>query len=154
MLKTLIGAAVALALAVPAFAGQAERGTREEAIAMVERAVALYEAEGVDALIAAIMDSGNAGFHDRDLYPVLLDFEHNMLAHGAKAALVGKNLANFTDIDGVKINQEAQKVATTEGAGWISYKWQNPTTNQIEQKATYVTGIGGDMWVGVGVYEN
>ncbi|MCB6180185.1 cache domain-containing protein [Rhodobacter sp. Har01] len=150
--RTLLALA-ALSLALPALASDGTRGTRDEAVAMADAAVALYKTEGADAAFAAFMDPADVRFHDRDLYVWALDFGMVMQAHGAKAALVGKDLSSLTDVDGVKINLEAVRVANEQDTGWISYKWQNPTTGAVDKKSSYVVNVNDEVIIGVGVYD-
>jgi signal transduction histidine kinase len=73
------------------------------------------------------------------------------VAHGARPALVGKNLISLKDQDGKHLIRDMITVTTTSGSGWIDYKWPNPITNKIEDKSSYVEKLG-DYFVGVGVY--
>jgi signal transduction histidine kinase len=74
------------------------------------------------------------------------------LAHGARPALIGKNLYDLKDQDGKYLVREFVTVAKGPGHGWVDYKWPNPITNKIEDKSSYVEKIGDNYWVGVGVY--
>lgn len=153
MLSRLFTFLAVLALTTAAFAANpAERGSRDDAVAMVKRAQELYAAQGIEALTAAAMDPANPDFHDRDLYVVLLDYDFNMLAHGTKPPLVGKNLTGFRDVDGVDINAECKAIAEGPGHGWMRFKFMDPVTNNVLQKESYVERVGDDMFIMVGVY--
>lgn len=136
-------------LGSPAIA--AEFGTKDEAVAMVKRVQAKFKADGAEATFKAVTDKSVAAFHDRDLYAFIYDFSGVNFAHGARPALIGKNLNALKDQDGKFLIREFIEVARTKGSGWVDYKWPNPITNKIEDKSSYVEKMG-DYWVGVGVY--
>jgi cytochrome c len=141
-------------LTIIAFANLArasEFGTREEAVAMVKRVQDKFRKEGAEATFKAVIDQSTAEFHDRDLYPFIYDLTGLNVAHGARPALVGKNLISLKDQDGKYLVREMIAIVTTSGSGWIDYKWPNPITNKIEDKSSYVEKLG-DYFVGVGVY--
>lgn len=141
-----------LSLSVVAWpAGAAEFGTKEEAVAMVKRVQAMFKAQGAEATFKAVSDKSVAEFHDRDLYPFIYDFSGLNVAHGARPALIGKNLIALKDQDGKFLVRDMRDIAQTKGSGWYDYKWPNPINNKIEDKASYVEKLG-DYWVGVGVY--
>jgi cytochrome c len=128
-----------------------EFGTRDEAVAMVKRVQDKFRKDGADATFKAVIDQSTKEFHDRDLYPFIYDLTGLSVAHGARPALVGKNLISLKDQDGKNLIREMIAIATTSGSGWIDYKWPNPITNKIEDKSSYVEKLG-DYLVGVGVY--
>ena len=136
-------------MALPANA--AEFGTKAEAVAMVKRVQAKFKAEGAEATFKAVSDKSVAEFHDRDLYPFIYDMEGLNVAHGARPALIGKNLITLKDQDGKFLVREMRDIAKTKGSGWFDYKWPNPLNSKIEDKISYVETLG-DYWVGVGVY--
>ena len=133
-------------------AAAAEFGTKDEAIAMVKRVQAEFKKDGSDATFKAISDKTTKEFHDRDLYPFVYDMSGLCVAHGARPALIGKNLIDLKDQDGKFLIREMVKLAKAPGSGWVDYKWPNPLTNKIEDKSSYVEKMG-DYFVGVGVYK-
>lgn len=132
-------------------AGAAEFGTKEEAVAMVKRVQAKFKADGAEATFKAVSDKSVAEFHDRDLYPFIYDMAGVNVAHGARPALIGKNLITLKDQDGKFLVREMRDIAKNQGKGWFDYKWPNPLNSKIEDKTSYVEKMG-DYWVGVGVY--
>jgi cytochrome c len=76
----------------------------------------------------------------------------NCVAHGARPALIGKNLIDLKDQDGKYLIREMISIASGPGSGWIDYKWPHPVNNKIEDKTSYVEKMGADYFVGVGVY--
>jgi cytochrome c len=139
-----------LAFAVPASAS--ETGTKDEAVAMVKRVQMMFSKDGADATFKAVSDKSVAEFHDRDLYPFIYDMKGNCVAHGARPALIGKNLIDLKDQDGKYLIRELIEIASGPGSGWVDYKWPNPVNNKIEDKSSYVEKMG-DYFVGVGVYK-
>jgi len=131
----------------------AEFGTRAEAIAMVKQVQMMFAEKGAQATFRAIDDKSNALFHDRDLYPFVYDLKGTCVSHGARPALVGKNLISLKDQNGVYLIQEMIALAKGPGSGWVDYKWPNPITNKIEDKSSYIEKMG-DYFVGVGVYRD
>lgn len=129
----------------------AEFGTREEAVAMVKRVQEQFASDGAEATFVAVNDKANPTFHDRDLYPFVYDLKGLNVAHGARPALVGKNLISLKDQNGTYLIQEMIAIAKGPGKGWVDYKWPNPINNKIEDKSSYIERMG-DYFVGVGVY--
>jgi signal transduction histidine kinase len=148
MLRIAVVLGFALLVAMPAQAG--EFGTRDEAVAMVKRLQERFKAQGAEATFKAVTDKDPA-FHDRDLYPFIYTLDGKNVAHGANAALVGKNLIDLKDQSGKFLIREIIDVAKGPGSGWVDYKWPNPVTQKIDDKASYVERMG-DYAVGVGVY--
>jgi signal transduction histidine kinase len=132
-------------------ASAAEFGTKEEAIAMVKRAQAMFKKDGAEATFKAVSDPSVADFHDRDLYPFIYDMKGICVAHGSRPVLIGKNLFDLKDQDGKYLIREILDIANESGAGWVNYKWPNPLNNKIEDKSSYIEKMG-DYAVGVGIY--
>ncbi|MFW2541104.1 cache domain-containing protein [Primorskyibacter sp. 2E107] len=149
--RTLLTTTLAVA-ALPAFAIENTVGTREEAMAMAKRAHDFYNENGREAAIAAFMDPADTRFRDRDLYVWSMAFDGMMLAHGATAALAGKNLITMRDVDGIPLTANAVKVAQESGTGWIDYKWRHPETGEVLAKSAYVMKVNDDAFVSVGIY--
>jgi cytochrome c len=143
--------AIILLSALSWAASAAEFGTRDEAVAMVKRAQAMFKTKGAEATFKAVSDPADKDFHDRDLYVFIYDMKGLNLAHGARPALIGKNLIDLKDQDGKYLIREMIDIAKGPGNGWINYKWPNPLTNKIEDKASYIE-LMGDYFVGVGIY--
>ena len=145
------GIAISLGLlAAPAYA--AEKGSANEAVAMVKKAVALIKSDGKEKAFAAISDPANKDFHDRDLYIYVYDLNGVAVAHGVNPKLVGKNLLDMKDNEGKAMIQEMVKVAKEKGSGWVDFKWPNPVTKAVEAKSGYVERTG-DLLVGSGIYK-
>lgn len=151
-MKKLLSFIAGLVLATGVFA--AERGSPEEAQAMVRKAVALVKASGKEKAFAEFnkLDQGGP-FKDRDLYVMVYDKAGVNLAHGANHKLHGKNLIELKDADGKLIVKGLVDTAFVgAGKGWYEYNWPNPVTKAVEAKRTYVERVD-DILIGVGVYK-
>lgn len=138
-----------LALQAPAAAG--ERGTAPEATALVKKAIDYIRANGKDKAYAEINNPKGA-FRDRDLYVFVYDMKGVTQAHGTNPKMLGKNLMELKDADGVLIVKSFLEVANSKGKGWVDYKWPNPVSKTIEAKSSYVEKHD-DIVVGAGIYK-
>ena len=154
MKNMMSAAAICLALLVPALdAGAADKGSSDEAVAMVKKAAALVKSAGKEKAFAAIADPANKDFHDRDLYVYVYDLNGLTLAHGNNPKRVGKNLIDLKDSDGKPIIKSMVDVAKSPaGKGWVEFKWPNPVTKAVEPKAGYIERVD-DILVGSGIYK-
>ncbi len=134
------------------FAASAEEyGTKEEAKAMVEAVIAYFDTNGAEETFAKT--SSQEMFQNKDLYPFIYTLEGEVVAHGAKEHLVGKNLYDLKDQDGKLMIQEMAALAKTGEMGWVDFKWPHPTTNEIMDKSGYIAPLGDEYFVGVGIYK-
>ncbi|TDP80752.1 single cache domain-containing protein [Aquabacterium commune] len=127
-----------------------DRATKEEAVAMVKKAIAQYKANGKDKTFAEI-NAKNPMFFDRDLYVYVATLDGIDVAHAANPKLVGKNLAQLKDADGVPFVEHIIAMAKSGKPGWVDYKWPNPVSKQIDEKTTYVEAFDGHAFC-AGVY--
>lgn len=147
--RALAFAAIGLSLVAPAHAG--DRGTAAEAEAMVKRAVAFIKEKGPEKAYEEFTHGKQ--FKDRDLYVIVYDLNGKNLAQGANPKLVGKDLIGLKDPDGKPLIQMFVDLAKTKGKGWVEgYKFLNPATQKIEEKAMYLERVG-DTLVGCGIYK-
>ncbi len=133
--------------AVPA--ASAERGTAEEAQALVARAIALYDEQGMAAF--EVMNRGEDGFRDRDLYIFVIGPDDRTVVHAADANQLGADVMALKDSDGMPFGPAMIAAATPEGA-WIDYRWPNPQTGAVESKSSWVVKHDGYIF-GCGVYK-
>lgn len=125
-------------------------GTKDEAVAMVKKAIAQIKANGADKAYAEFSDPKGA-YVDRDLYVVVYDMNGKCLAHGANTKMIGRDLIDNKDVDGKEFVKERVDMMKKQASGWQDYKFRNPTTNQIEPKSMYIERVN-DVIVGCGVY--
>ena len=149
-LKLLWALLAATALMGPVAA--AERGTPAEAMALTKKAVALYKAQGAEKAFAEF-NRPDGAFRDRDLYIFVYDKSGTVLAIGSNPKMIGKNLIDMKDVDGVPIIKTFVETAFgPAGKGWVDYKWPNPVTKVVEPKSSYIERVG-DVLIGSGVYK-
>ena len=87
-------------------------------------------------------------------YFFIYDYNSVNLMHPIKPYLVGKNLSNLKDINGVPILKQMVAYAKNNG-GYVEYVWDHPKTKKLENKIGYALGIQDWKWmVGTGVYLN
>lgn len=141
-------AGLALLVASSAFAD--ERGTKEEALAMVDRAAAHFAAVGPQKAFADFSTKGTE-WQDRDLYLFCFDKDGMTKAHGANEKLIDKNLTELKDADG-NLFISALVKAGYAGGGWVDYRWANPMSKKIEAKSSFAKPFG-DYVCGVGIYK-
>ncbi|HJV81493.1 cache domain-containing protein [Noviherbaspirillum sp.] len=151
LLKTLSTLLIAGFLSASACA--AERGTAEEASALVKKAVAYLKANGKEKAFAAFNDP-KGEFVDRDLYIFVYDMQGTNLSigNGNASKMVGKNLIDMRDADGKYIIRSFVEVLNAKGKGWVDYKWPNPMTKNVEAKSSYVEKVD-NMIVGAGFFK-
>jgi len=148
---------VAAALLVAAFSvlgglASAETGaTKDEAVAMVKKAVAYIKTEGPDKAYPAISNP-TGEFVDRDLYIVVYGLDGMVLAHGANAKRIGTNQIDDKDPDGKAFVKERVGLAATHPSFWQSYKFMNPVTHKVEPKEMYCERLDQTVVCG-GVYQ-
>jgi cytochrome c len=144
--------AILVALLAVGFAATSQaqgRASLDEAKAMVKKARAHIREVGADKAYAEISNP-KGRFVDRELYIYVYDKGLTNLAHGGNQKLIGKNLADLRDTDGVYINKGLLEAAQ-KGGGTFKFKFLNPATKTIEVKTGYAE-MEGDVMVGSGVY--
>jgi len=129
----------------------ADRATKDEAMAMVKKAVAYIKANGPEKAYTEITDR-KGQFVDRDLYIVVYRLDGHVLAHGGNAKLVGQDLADSQDVDGVYYVRDRMELAKKNASFWQDYKFADPTTKKIEPKSTYCEVLN-DTAVCGGIYK-
>ena len=129
------------------------KGTAAEATAMVQNAIAHIKKVGREKAFADF-DNPKGGFVDRDLYVVVYDLKGKVLAHGANAKLIGKDLIELRDVDGKYFVKERVEMMSKgpNAKGWQDYKFMNPVSLAIESKSMYLQRYE-DLIVGCGIYK-
>lgn len=153
-LPALLASVASMALltftAAPALAAGAN-ATKDEAQAMVKKAVAHIKANGADKSYADF-NNKKGSFVDRDLYIVVYGLDGKCLAHGANDKQIGRDLIDLTDIDGKYFVKERVTLAKSKPAGfWQEYKFTNPVSKKVEPKVMYCEKLGETAVCG-GVY--
>ncbi len=135
--------------AAPAWAsGQA---SKDEAVAMVKKAVVAIKGSGADKVYAEI-NTPAGKWLDRDLYVVVYGLDGMSLAHGANPKQAGVMLLDRKDIDGKEFIRERVELAKARPSFWQDYKFQNPVTKKVEPKTMYCERLN-ETAVCAGVYK-
>ena len=145
--NSLCAAAASLTLMIAASA-PVLAATADEAKAMAEKAAALVATQGEKAFPA--FDDPNGEFHKGELYVVVIDKTGTIRAH-INSKLIGVNMWDATDQDGVKFTQLGWKATEQSETAWINYKFTNPDTKKIQPKKAWVHRVG-DYVVQTGIY--
>ncbi len=128
-------------------ASAAEFGSREQAKAMLERAIAVLKADKERAL--DLFTSGDGGFIDRDLYVFCGGPDGMLTAH---PYFMGINLKMFKDKTGMAVGEEVYASAKEGEVSEISYKWLQPGGGDEQvDKVSFYTKVD-DQVCGVGFY--
>lgn len=147
-----------LAAAAVLFAGvaypacSAENATKDEAVAMVKKAVAEIQQSGPEKAYAEF-DKKGGSFTDRDLYVVVYGLDGKVLAHGSNAKLIGKEMIDAQDVDGKYFVKERTELARKEASFWQDYKFVNPVTKKVQPKQMYCQRVG-ETAVCAGIYRS
>lgn len=146
----LIFALLAMAASVGVVAAE-QQATRDEAVALVKKAVSYIKQNGKEKALAEF-NRPQGQFVDRELYIAALDLNGVMLAHGANARLVGKSLLDIKDVNGKAFVRAEIDVAKTKGSGWVDFEWVNPVNQKMEPRSAYLERVD-DYFVLSGVYK-
>ena len=143
--------ACAVGLLGASSASAAEFATKDEAVAMVKKAVAFIKQSGVNNAYSEFTKK-NADFVNRDLYVVVYGLNGKVLAHGANQKLVGQEMMDAQDVDGKYFVKERVELARSKPNFWQDYKFVNPTNKKIEPKQMYCERLE-ETAVCAGVYK-
>jgi len=121
MKKVLAALVLGMFLAMGGNGAQAaDTGTKDEAVAMVKKAIEFIKANGNDKAFAEISNP-KGQFVDRDLYVVVYDMNAKCLAHGANQKMVGRDLIDNKDVDGKEFMKERVEMMKKQSSGWQNY---------------------------------
>lgn len=92
---------------------------------------------------------GNGG------YIFVTDFDGVTLWNEARRDLMGKRVWATESPDGESAVKRAREEAVKPTGGFIEYKWNNPASNRMETKISFVKAVPDWEWIiGTGVYKN
>src|SRR3990167_6215314 len=147
--NALEGRASTLSSAVESF--RLQQGTADEAVALVQRAVAMRAGTSRDQFLRTITDKSQP-YHDRDMYVFALDRAGTYLAFGGNPAKVGTRVQDIPGIAGDQLVNDIVAQAQ-RGPGWVEYDINNPATGTVQTKMSFVRMVD-DVYLGCGVYKN
>lgn len=140
-----------LALGMTGAAQAADKGTPDEAIAMVKKAAAYYKANGKEKTLAEASNPKGQFIH-KDLYLSIYDLNGKVVAHGTNPKLLGVDVSNLKDADDKFFIKDILAKAKTDGKGTVDYKWVNPISKEIQAKSTYFMKVD-DLVIACGSYK-
>jgi cytochrome c len=123
---------------------------REAATTLVKRAIEHTRAVGIERAIKDISDP-KGSFIEGERYVIVWNREGVQLASAGAPHFTGRNMMEFTDVDGRKITREMLNIAHTKGNGWYDYRMTNPATGKIEPKSLYIEQYD-EYSFGCGIY--
>jgi signal transduction histidine kinase len=148
----LLATTAVLSLAIACAPALANGPTEKDAIAMVERGVALVKSKGKDEMMKRI-NAKDGDFVQGELYIDMRDLKTGIvLAHPYNPSIVGKDLTDVPDANGKKYRREIIELAAAKGKGWVDYQYKNPTSGKIEPKTTYIQRVE-DVVLEAGIYK-
>lgn len=145
MLKKTLSTLILALGAAAAMAMPTTPGSKDDAKALAERAMAHVKKVGFEQAITDFTaDQATWGLTSRDrvVYVYSYDFNGKVLAHGVNPAVVGKDLLNIKDPDGRTPIAEAVEKAKT-GGGFVEFKWSNPSTKKVARGTAFVIPVPG-----------
>lgn len=128
------------------------RAKPEDAVAMVKKAAAFYKEYGREKALAEF-NNQKGQFVKDELYLFVYDEKGLNLAHGQNAKMVGKNLLEMRDANGLYMIKKVIEIGNSKtGFGWQTYEWPNSLTKTVETKQSYTEKVG-DIYISCGVYK-
>jgi cytochrome c len=149
--KSLISA-VAAALVFTGAAMAADGASKDDAVAMVKKAVAFIKEQGPEKAYPEITNKAGK-FIDRDLYVVVYQLDGKVLAHGSNEKFVGKDMSDAQDVDGKLYVKERVELAGKQPSFWQDYKFVNPVSKKVEPKQMYCEKLNNTA-VCAGIYKS
>lgn len=150
--RMLLGAGIACAVLASGAGAAGERGTPDEAKAMLKKAVAHYKTVGRKQALADF-NAKKAPFGDRDLYVFCIGPDRIEVANGGFPSYVGMSADAIKDAKGNGVGKAILDTANSKGAGSVEYLWLNPVSHNTEAKISFVEKVGDDV-CGVGAYNS
>jgi signal transduction histidine kinase len=126
---------------------ETERGTAEEARALLERAAVAVKVDKIKALEA--FNAPDGGFRDRDLYVFCVNAGDGM--ETAHPTHKGTKITDLKDANGFAFGEAIMETAVQGDIKQVAYMWPRPGSEEPAKKITYVTKID-DQICSVGYY--
>ena len=144
---------LAAAAFAPGSASAQVRSTADEAQALVEQAVAHYDAVG-EAQAFADFNDASGSFVENDLYVIICTLEGIYRTHAHNAALIDNDILwDIQDVNGdFPVRRIVESAQNSPEGGWVEYVWVNPVNEALETKRVYVAQHAGYAFA-VGYYE-
>ncbi len=127
-----------------------EYATKDQAVTLVNQAIARVAEVGMDKAKPEFMDHGGK-FIDRDLYLIIIDKAGVRVVHGQNPKLVGKTYYDAIDVNGKEYGKVVEGIAEGPGKGWFTFTFKDPITGKLLPKENYVERAGDYTYL-AGVY--
>jgi len=124
---------------------------RDNAVALVKKAVAHLQAVGLEQACRDFKDP-NGGFMHGEFYVFVNDINGVQLCNPHSPDTDGKNTITKMDAHGKEFVRAYIEVAKTKGQGWHDYHHVNPVTEKVELKSAYVELVD-NVVLGCGTYK-
>jgi signal transduction histidine kinase len=154
--SVMVAAATAAVLLVSATAFAQQNGTANEAKAMLAKTAAAIKADKAKTI--EMINKGEGGFVDRDLYPFCFNIgDGKTVAHGSTNPVarktMGVDVRTLKDATGKVFGQDLYDAAKEGQITEVSYMFPKPGTDATPvAKISLVTKVG-DLGCGVGYYK-
>jgi hypothetical protein len=116
-------------------AAAADGANKDEAIAMVKKAVTFIKGQGAEKAYAEFTGKA-ANFIDRDLYVAVISRRQGA-GPRRQREVVGKEMLEAQDVDGKFYVKERVDLANKNASFWQDYKFVNPVSKKVEPKQMY-----------------
>ena len=133
-------------------AAAADGAGKDDAVAMVKKAVTFIKEQGADKAYPEFTNKAGK-FIDRDLYVVVYQLDGKVLAHGSNEKFVGKDMSDAQDVDGKLYVKERVELAAKQPSFWQDYKFVNPVSKKVEPKQMYCEKLDNTA-VCAGIYKS
>lgn len=143
-------ASVLFALQLSTAASAGEFGTKDEAMALVKKAIIHAGQVGMDKAVVDFSDP-TGQWVDRDLYLIVVDKTGNRIAHGQNRKMIGKSYAESIDVNGKAYGKEVMEASATKTSGWADYYFTDPISKKQTAKSAYWEKSGGYLFI-CGIY--
>ncbi len=130
---------------------KSERGTPDEAKAMLQQAVEHYTSVGRDQALKDF-NTKVPPFFDRDLYVVCMGPDHIEVANGGFPQYVGTSADLLKDNNGNPLGKAIWDSASDNTVNSADYHWVNPVSGQTEPKTLFFQKVDANTVCGVGAY--
>jgi len=86
-------------------------------------------------------------------YIFVVDYQGVVLMNVSQKHLMGTNIWETTDPNGIKVVQEEHKAVGNPEGGFIHYVWNKPSTSTPSPKISFIKGVKDWQWmIGAGLY--
>jgi len=88
-----------------------------------------------------------------DSYIFVVSYDGTVLMNSSQRHLIGTNIWNLEDPNGIKVVQEERKAVDNPEGEFIYYVWNKPSTSIPSPKVSFMKGVKDWQWmIGAGIY--